>query len=480
MPKINRLLHGSTLSRNDIFGGAVGCFATLAAWSMGAGVAAAGYGLLSAGFFYLITGQDRPFMIRWLIIIIATIQNLIAPHFTYLGAYDHYKYFMYVPQDEYMSVAVPGIIALSIGVLTWGGRREASLQTRALSRLSALLAKAPVLPFALLGLSFSGTVLASVAPAALGFVVYLLVNLKYSAAILILLSGRRDRYFWITAILGLALAEAVASSLLHDIMLWAVFFGGVLTYTLRISAAARILTLLVLMTFVIVLQSVKSDYRTLTWRGDQQATTGLYADLAIDRVEQLISGRIDLSEMLGGAVLRLNQGWIVSRVLEIVPSAEPHARGETVGYAFFAALVPRALVEDKAVTGGRENFIRFTHLELGENTSMGIGLLGEAYANFGRWGGAFFLLAYGFGLTLLVNGVLSVAIRYPIILAFIPNILLHAVKSETELLATLNFVVKSAAFHMILAWALIMLFRLNRSLPEHIVKSKPQRVPFHR
>lgn len=423
----------------------------------GAGLASIGYALVYLSLHKMIFNQDRPFEIRWLIILVAVVQNVIAPHLTYLGAYEHFKYYMYLEQDQYMAFTVPATVAFAIGLLCFGSKKEAASQHHSAKRISQIINGAPQLPVFLLGLSFVGPVLVSVVPS-LGFVGVLFSNLKYSAALLVLFSGRKDRFIWLSVILGIAALEALSTSMLHDVILWAVFVGGALTFQLRVKPSRKLIAASLLICAVIVAQSVKHDFRKQAWSGEVEGSSQLYFDLASERVEDLLSGEIAIDEMVGSTVMRLNQGWIVSRIMTIVPIHEPYAAGDTVVDAVQTSILPRLLFSDKPMAGGQENFRRFTQLEISDNTSMGIGLYGEAFANFGQWGGAVFLLIYGLVLTMLVKGALAFAVKYPVILAFLPNIVLHAVKSETELLVALNFLIKSALFHVVLAWAVVTLF----------------------
>ena len=452
-----------------------GASAALSWLVLSANWAAIGYGLAVASLYKIIVAQDRPFQFRWLIILIAALQNVIAPHLYYLGAYESDRYRMYVTEDTYIPIAVLSIAALAFGLLIFGSRKEADQQIAAANRIPKLVARAPFLPFLLVSLSIAGTALAS-SSVQLGFVGVLLSNLKYSAALLLLFSARSDRFVWVGIILSLAALEALATSLFHDAILWSIFAGGAITYLVRFRVSTKLAAAAVALAALTVIQTVKNDYRDITWRGGDTEASQLYFDLALDKTRDLFSGQVPLNDVLSDIVTRLNQGWVVSRVIAVVPSAEPYAKGETIRDAVIASLVPRVLMPNKPVTGGQENFKRFTQLSIGPNTSIAIGLLGESYANFGPLWSAVFLFTYGLGVTSVISAFLALSRHIPIVVAFLPNMLLHTIKSETEFLSVMNFLIKGAVFHAALG-VIIMMFLVRRRSTRPAARARPTKEP---
>jgi hypothetical protein len=140
-----------------------------------------------------------------------------------------------------------------------------------------------------------------------------------------------------------------------------------------------------------------------------------------------------------------------------VPEEEPYAEGETIKDAVISAFMPRVLFPDKKQAGGRENFRRFTGLLISDETSMGISPLGEAYANFGPFGGILLMGATGamfagtFYLTLLY------VVRRPAFFFWLPLLFYQSIKAETEYLVVLNQLAKGA----IVAFAMHYFIDLN-------------------
>ena len=142
--------------------------------------------------------------------------------------------------------------------------------------------------------------------------------------------------------------------------------------------------------------------------------------------------------------VRLNQGWHISSVMSNVPSFEPFANGKTIINGIYSSFLPRFLIPDKKIAGGRENFLKYTGEQLGESTSMGISLIGEGYANFGELGGAVFMFIWGVFLLLYWRKLFKLNSNHPIIVFFIPLLFLQVVKAETEFLVVFNHIVKAS------------------------------------
>ena len=152
-------------------------------------------------------------------------------------------------------------------------------------------------------------------------------------------------------------------------------------------------------------------------------------------------------------IVRINQGWIISSIMDMVPKWVPHADGETVLVAVKASLLPRFLYPDKPRAGGKENYEKYSGFELQRSTSMGISLLGEGYINFGVRGAWVFMFIFGLISSFIIQQFFLLASKYPTIWLWFPLILLHFVKAETELLVQLNFIVKSVIMVYAFVWA---------------------------
>jgi hypothetical protein len=93
---------------------------------------------------------------------------------------------------------------------------------------------------------------------------------------------------------------------------------------------------------------------------------------------------------------RLNQNLLVgAAMVNLVGGNVDYAKGDTFIEAFLS-LVPRILWPGKPVRAGSPEIVtRFTGMQFGDFTSVGVGQILEFYINFGRWGVILGLLSYG-------------------------------------------------------------------------------------
>jgi hypothetical protein len=140
---------------------------------------------------------------------------------------------------------------------------------------------------------------------------------------------------------------------------------------------------------------------------------------------------------------RLNQGWIIARIMEHMPDKLQFVRGETVQTALMAALLPRILAPNKAQAGGRANFERFTGTPLPETTSMDISLAGEGYANFGVMGGCAFIFLVSLFYNLLIIKIISISKNHPSLILWIPFLFFQVMKAETDFATVFNYITKA-------------------------------------
>jgi hypothetical protein len=197
---------------------------------------------------------------------------------------------------------------------------------------------------------------------------------------------------------------------------------------------------------VAMLQNVKSAYRVRTWQtlGDGGS------EAFYNTIKTTSSSTNPLDKNFYLPILyRLNQGYLVSAVMQKVPNQEPYAGGETLTRTMIDAVVPRVINPEKEEVGGREKIKRFTNIILVGSTSMNIGILGESYANFG-FAAIFFLLIYGIIIAAFESAILRFSLKKPMILVMFPIFFAVLFGSGTDFLMVLNTIVKSSIFIIVL------------------------------
>ena len=115
---------------------------------------------------------------------------------------------------------------------------------------------------------------------------------------------------------------------------------------------------------------------------------------------------------------------------------------------------------DKPEAGGKANLKRFWGYNI-KGYSMNIGPEGEAYANFGVNGGIIYMFFYGVFFNLLLSIILKLAEKRPTIILWLPFLFLYVISVETDLLTTMNAIIKTSLFTLIVFRLFKSLFRID-------------------
>lgn len=405
-------------------------------------------------------GKTLPFL--ELLLLLAGLQWIVGAYIEYQTPFEHYKYYMYVKEEEYMGFVVPAYCCFSIVLLYFSSKFGFNqINIEKLANYSDFAIK--LLLFSLI-VDFTS----SFAPPQLKFVFFLIANMKYVAAIILYFSSVDWHKYVLYGAVALLLFRSLSSAMFHDFLLWSVFFYIFWSFQKKPSIILSLSILLSGFLISTVIQSVKSEYRSVIWA--EQGFSGNKTTLFLDILTAKLSGGLSDDQEDNEALnVRLNQGWIISAVIDHTPKIEPFANGETIKEAVFATLLPRVLYEGKKQAGGVENFERFTGLSLSSGTSMGLSILGEAYANFGKNGGLIFMSVWGVTLGLIWRFLIVQANRNSIFLFFIPLFFLQAVKAETELVVVFNHLIKAIllVFLMIFFASNMLNIQLENQSNEH-------------
>lgn len=381
---------------------------------------------------FLITiGESIPFL--EFMLLVSGLQWIIGPLIEYNTPFEHFKYYMYVPEEAYMQVVVPAFAVYSV-VLLYAAKKY----PLRLENIEGLGRFAPYgIRFVLIGLAaqFAGAFV----PGSLKFFMVIVANFKYIGAIILFFSDKPVHRNYFYGALVLLVGTSLQSGFFHDLILWSVFLFFYWAIRVKPTLLAKVAIIGTGLLLVSVIQGVKMQFRDAVQSGYEGNKLELFVSIFLDQYE---GGYYDKTENVEGLNVRLNQGWIISAVIDHVPHKEPYAEGETVKEAIAAAALPRFLNPDKKGAGGRDNFRRFSGLMIGDNTSMGISIIGEFYANYGDsayiamgiWA-LFLLLTWRF-LYLRQKSI-------PFVIFFVPLLFLQVVKAETELVVVLNHLVKS-------------------------------------
>jgi hypothetical protein len=424
----------------------------------------------------LIGARQAP-SIPGLIVITALIQWVFAPWASYHLPSSFVMYGMMVTSQDYFSFAVPATLVLAAGVyvplaITGAGSQTRMDSPRYFSPTMRRALRKTCDIMVVTGLIVSVAALAQL-PEMVRYLGVLVADLACVGAFALCLL-RENGWGWrVGAVLGEQFILASVDGVFHDMLLWSTYFLLILAFRDRLRVRTLVLVAVTGLYAVAALSSIKLQYR----RGLEE----MPSISAGDRIEVLSEAvgaqllhptHVFSEEEVRYGITRLNQGWIISRILTWVPTREPYARGETVINAIENAATPRVLSPDKYRSGGYAYFQRFTGVRM-DRASMNLGLSGEMYANFGRYGAFAAIFIWGALLGLLLLQLTRAAQRSLLWWAWVPYVMLYTVQAETGIGEVVNQVSKSMVVMLVVitfvpAWRSLRMWRLPELLDRRL------------
>lgn len=377
--------------------------------------------------------------------------------------------YMRVPEDIYFSYLIPANLAF------FGGLHLVFKKSVQNAREYVEKAKAYVsgnlkvgIAFVVIGLASSQ--FKSMVPASIGFVFYLLSMLPYVGGFYLYFSLKKRRGLIMSLLIAIFFLQSVRSGLFGECVMFCVMAGCLIATQVRLGFMTKLFIFSACFGLVLLIQSVKGQYRILTWtnaietKGQlsqyaNKSTLEIFADLALDK----LSNPSEIITLNSGFSLnqRFNQGRLIALAMNYVPRVEPYADGETIWKSLAAVVVPRFLWPDKPESGGAYNLSRFVGIKRHLTYSMNIGPYGEGYGNFGVAGGVVFMFLYGMLIAFFLHKVLEKSRRYPSLIIWVPLLFYYVLTVETDILSTINAFVKIIVFMCIVYWICKKAYRID-------------------
>lgn len=440
-----------------------------------------GFSLYFASRLIDLIGKELP--LKELLLTIAALQWIVGPKISYVLGKTHYKYYMYVDEYTYMSYVVPGFIALTAGLYAFETRMKLSTITQAfkhnweyhkkISFNTLYVGLLSALVFKLFNLS------------SIGFFLYLgyIVLFVAVAHLLFVYPHRRIVIFSITIIY--LFVESISIGLFHNFLLFSTFLMF-FVFRLKDRFVSKLGLIVIAFLLMQTIQLVKSDLRKVTWYSEASNPLEVFYSLVKDQYfspldDYYAAQNQNVEEDEEASLsIRLNQGWIISKILENVPKNQPYLKGESISSGISAALLPRFLFPEKK--GGEDALITFqkvTGIKLVKGTSMGLSIIGEFYANYGVIGGWIAMLLYGLFLSFSVKFIYVTIgnLGYGTITFWFILFFFQVVKAEANFIADFNHLIKSVIFYFVLKyglglWGINITSNLKKSYDREVQLSK--------
>ncbi len=407
-------------------------------------------------FLYLFFSIGFIIPIRYIFGTFMCLQMFIGPMFQYNGL-DKFVpsfYSMKIPEDIYFSYVIPAVVCFIIGLHI----KAVSLQGEVADEKAIInfIEKHSDLPiiFVVIGFFFSfflGFVIEkdfSTSNAVethggigwLSFIFYLLGNLKFIGVFMMILGKVKMKSIFLIIIYGSIMATSLNSGMFHDLITWLIMLAAVLAIRYKPALYIKIILAFSFIIFAFALQTIKGIYRLAVWENKREAGIATFTQAA---EESESSGNILDVKRLAILNVRINQGYIITNIMNTVPYKIPYTEGEELMQILAAAFLPRYLAPDKLEAGDKKIFNKYTGLTI-VTATMALSSVGDAYINFGILGGCVFMFFLG----LLYNELLKFFYRYsknfPILIIFIPWVFYYPIRPDCELQTTLGHIVKTS------------------------------------
>jgi hypothetical protein len=356
--------------------------------------------------------------------------------------------YMPISSDDYFSFAVPSTVCMIVGLrfplANLKLNKQPALYIQNVKRILFSRSKTGII---LIWIGLISSLLNFMAPAGLKQVFYLMAHLTFVGFFYVLYSPNKYKKVILTFIILLLIGQALAQGMFGEMIYMSALMFPLTIFGRKISYQRKLFITILGFFVIFMIQSVKGDYRKRSWLEGAGSDPLYFAQLIADRITNP-SSLFDADQFFFTGV-RFNQGWLVAKTMQYVPNKYPYGNGETIWQSVLASFVPRFLWPDKPEAGGKDNLKRFWGYDL-VGYSMNIGPSGEAYANFGITGGCVYMFFYGLFFNLLLVIVLKQAEKRPTVILWLPFLFVYAISVETDLLTTMNALMKASFFTFIM------------------------------
>ena len=362
-------------------------------------------------------------------------------------AYNYRPSDMNINETDYFNFVLPAMLAMTAGykVMNISNNEHANLIVKAKQHLATNSS----ITYKLFYIGLAAYFIELVSPIYLKQIFSLFSNCLYISVLYNRFSGKNSQKYIPIIVLALMLAQTVRTGMFGHIFVWMIVWIPFLLINTKLgrSATTKFLFVAASIAFLPILQSVKYQYRIITWNKDRlekEKDSSTLLNLFSNSLGNYSDNLVD-NELLYGNFNRLNQGGLLSQAMSYVPHYEPFANGEVLLH-FFYPFIPRLIWSDKPITGGKQNMLRYAGIDNGDINSSNISPLGEAYVNFGPVVGVLFMLFYGILFGFVYNKMFQISLKKPTIILWIPTLFIASTLAETDILSIWGTCATGAVF----------------------------------
>lgn len=398
----------------------------------------------------LIDNYGKRIVILHFFIVLAIIQWLLMPILAY-RMFDESNYlaklwvkYMEVPPSTYFPYILPGTLAMILGFKFPINRPRFYHQPyKYLIQAKEFLQDQKQIGYTLIIIGSSVSLIGLVVGEIFGNVLFLIETLFYAGMLYLYMSNFKPKWVILVGLLTFEGIRALQSGMFGGSLFLLIIIMIIIGLEWNIRFGLKIIYITIGFAAVVLLQSSKGEYRQQTWTNKNKAGVDVFSNVVSEQIKS--SDQLANENNIFFLVMRFNNGWQIARTMDRVPKRYPFSNGESIAMSLAATAVPRFLWPDKPKSGGKPNLERFWGESYGR-TSMNISPIGEAYANFGVYGGIIYMFFFGLILNLAVTKVIFWVEKRPTILCWFPTIFYSFFGVETDLLNIANSFVKGVIF----------------------------------
>ena len=378
------------------------------------------------------------------------LQMLLGSSFAYMGLdqFQFFKYRMQIPEVDYFSYAIPATICFILGLHLVSQLRGERIHQKGIQHF---VATSPMVMYIFIAVGLLSSLLADLFNSGgLTFVLVLIGDLKFVGVFMLILGSTRIKVWPLVLVFGSIILSTLGKAMFHDLMTWLIFSLSVFALRYKPVVWVKGLIAVGFVVMVLIVQQLKSTYRTSLAAGQEGGVEAFD-----DALEEYGSdkGFFD-PQTLAKHNVRINQGFILTYVMNYVPQREPHANGEELYRILEAAFMPRILAPDKLEAGDNSLVRQYSGIALRKGTSMSLGALADGYINFGILGGCIFMFCLGWFFNAVLIFFNTYRYTVPVIILFMPLIFYFPIRPDTALQTSLGHLVKASfvVFMLLVLW----------------------------
>lgn len=379
--------------------------------------------------------------VRYLLGSFMCLQMFVGPTLAYNGLDEYQRGYlkMQVPPEQYFMYALPAIVLFILGLHYRAGKLEGEVID--VSSIKEFVSRNVNIPYIFIILGFSSSFLSLFFGASLAFVFTLISNLKFVGVFFLILGKKNIPPVTLFLVFGSIITSSLQNAMFHDLLTWTIFLGSAFAIKYKPSSKLKLFVVFGFLIIVGFIQVIKGEYRTATWKEGEQG--GVETLAKTYEVGEQKDGVFTLDN-LAASNIRINQGFIITNIMVTVPDIVPFEHGAEMLQILEAAFLPRFLAPNKLNAGDRFIFMKYSGIPIARGTSMGLSSLGDAYINFGIFGGAIFMFFYGLFFNYVLKTYKKYSEIYPALILFVPLIFYYPIRPDCELQTILGHLVKSS------------------------------------